>query len=75
MILYLLKELLGYKNKISPPVNTLRCFIYLAINHFMLTRSSAESYQMFTNAVGGSFVEWFEPFVFSMQYVSSKEIS
>lgn len=59
MILYILKELMNFKNKISPPINTLRCFLYLALNHFMLTRSSAECYQLFTDAVGGSFVDWF----------------
>ena len=73
--MYLLRETIRWKNKISPPINTLRCFLYLAIDHFLLTRSAAEVYQLFTTAIGGNCSDWLEPLSFTMQYVSSKEIS
>ena len=70
-----MKELLALRNSVSPPINHLRCFLYLTINHFILTTSGGEAYQMFTNAFGGNFVDWIEPFLFSMQFVSSKDAS
>jgi hypothetical protein len=67
-----MKELIALKNSISPPINNLRCFLYLAFNHFILSTPAIEAYQLFTNAAGGNFVEWLEPFLFSMQFVSTR---
>ena len=70
-----MKELIALRNSVSPPINNLRCFLYLAINHYILSTPASEAYQLFTTATAGSFVEWFEPFLFSMQFVSAKETS
>jgi len=67
-----MKELLALRNSVSPPINNLRCFLYLAINHYILSTSAAEAYHLFTTAADNHFVNWLEPFLFSMQFVSAK---
>ena len=76
MLIYFLKEILTYRNKVSPPINSLRCFLYLTLTHYILTCPNAtDAYHLLSAPFNGNFIEWFEPFLNSMQYVSSKEVS
>jgi len=72
VILMFFKILAKLIYKVSPPINCFRTYIYLVIGHYLINNNSIEFYTYLTNNHNGNFIEWFQPYVTGMEYVTNK---